>query len=255
MSKSIQFDDVADLYDAYVTVDFDIPFYLKETAHCKESILELMCGTGRVSLPLLATGKQMVCVDYSHQMLTEFARKIHRKNYQVQLVQMDVTQLAFRRLFECILLPFHSFSEIVSTTLQTHTLELIAAHLTSDGVALISLHNPSIRVQAANGQHRHLGEFPLQNHHYLHLSSVNRYDPVSQIVSGTQFYVIYDAAHQVVEQRKLAIHFQLITDADFRIMSQYAGLEIVAMYGDYSSAPFDETTSKYMIYKLKKAAG
>lgn len=55
---------VADIYDFYVKVDFDIPFFLNETEKHDEEILELMCGTGRVSIPLLQSGRKMTCVDY-----------------------------------------------------------------------------------------------------------------------------------------------------------------------------------------------
>jgi hypothetical protein len=48
MKETIKFDKVADIYDFYVNVDFDIPFFLKEAELYKGEILELMCGTGRV---------------------------------------------------------------------------------------------------------------------------------------------------------------------------------------------------------------
>lgn len=52
MSKTIDFDLVAGLYDRYVQTDFDVSFYKQ---FCKEykNILELMRGTGRISLPLI----------------------------------------------------------------------------------------------------------------------------------------------------------------------------------------------------------
>lgn len=254
MLKSIQFDAVADLYDTYVTSDFDLPFYRKETAQYNEAILELMCGTGRVSLPLLATGKRMVCVDYSHRMLIEFARKIRRKNYPVQLVQMDVTQLAFSRQFQCILLPFHSLSEIVSTALQVQALRAIAAHLALGGTAIIPLQNPTIRLKTADGTLRPLGEFALPNQHRLQVTGMNYYDETANLVSGTQWYQVRNAAGEVVEQRELAIQFKPISDGTFRAMIQHVGLEVVEMYGDYTYAPFEEARSEFMIYKLRKEA-
>jgi ubiquinone/menaquinone biosynthesis C-methylase UbiE len=68
MKKPINFDLVADLYDL-VHIDLDIPFFLNETKGYDGEILELMCGTGRISIPLLASGKKMTCVDYSVGML------------------------------------------------------------------------------------------------------------------------------------------------------------------------------------------
>jgi hypothetical protein len=64
MNKPINFDKVADIYD-FIELDFDIPFFLKETDEFEGEMLELMCGTGRVSIPLLDSGKKMSCVDYS----------------------------------------------------------------------------------------------------------------------------------------------------------------------------------------------
>lgn len=63
--KSIDFNFVADLYDSYVKVDFDLDFYEKLVSNCNGKCLELMCGTGRVSIPLLKQNIDLTCVDYS----------------------------------------------------------------------------------------------------------------------------------------------------------------------------------------------
>ena len=91
--KPINFDFVADIYDLYVNVETDIPFFLKETEGFEEEILELMCGTGRVSIPLLEAGRKLVCVDYSRGMLDIFRSKISKKNYNVNLIEQDVAEL------------------------------------------------------------------------------------------------------------------------------------------------------------------
>ena len=50
------YDYIADLYDIYVPVTFDIDFFVKETKRSSGEVLELMSGTGRVSIPLLEAG-------------------------------------------------------------------------------------------------------------------------------------------------------------------------------------------------------
>lgn len=59
------YDYVADLYDVYVPATFDIDFFLKETGQTSGEVLELMSGTGRVSIPLLEAGVKLTCVDLS----------------------------------------------------------------------------------------------------------------------------------------------------------------------------------------------
>ncbi|MDX9726894.1 MAG: hypothetical protein RBT38_10950 [Bacteroidales bacterium] len=63
MKETIKFDKVADIYDFYVKADFDIPFFLKESDGFKGEILELICGTGRVSIPLLDSVRKMTCIN------------------------------------------------------------------------------------------------------------------------------------------------------------------------------------------------
>jgi hypothetical protein len=61
--RAIDFDRVADLYDVYVRFSDDIPFFLEACANAGGTVLELMCGTGRLSLPLIEAGVALTCVD------------------------------------------------------------------------------------------------------------------------------------------------------------------------------------------------
>jgi hypothetical protein len=93
MNDPVKFDLVADLYDSYVTVKLDLEFFMEETYNYDDEILELMCGTGRVSIPLLESGRKPCCVDYSGKMLNVFRNKIASKDYPVRLIQMDIAKL------------------------------------------------------------------------------------------------------------------------------------------------------------------
>lgn len=252
MKESINFDKVSDIYDFYVNVDFDIPFFLKESERYNSEILELMCGTGRVSIPILATGKRMTCVDYSKGMLDSFAKKIDTSNYSVNLHQMDVTDLNLDKKFGLIILPFHSISEILSTDLQIKTLQSISFHLENDGVFILTLQNPKNRLKVADGVPRVMGKFPINRDKQLVITYVNQYSETEKIVSGFQFFEIYDSNNTLIEKRFLEINFKPIYDLEFREMIKSTELEIIEMYGDYSYGKFDEETSNFMIYKLKR---
>jgi SAM-dependent methyltransferase len=190
MKEAIKFDKVADIYDFYVNVDFDIPFFLKETENFEGEILELMCGTGRVSIPLLDSGRKMTCIDYSIGMLNSFGRKIKDKNYAVNLVQMDVTELDLDKKFDMIILPFHSITEILSTGFQIKALQSVASHLTGNGIFILTLQNPKTRLKMADGISRVMGKFSLEDGKELIISYVNQYNEHDMIVSGFQFYVL-----------------------------------------------------------------
>jgi SAM-dependent methyltransferase len=252
MINPIKFDLVADLYDSYVTANLDLQFFLNETTNFDDEILELMCGTGRVSIPLLQSGKKLCCVDYSEKMLEVFKKKIEDKNYPVRLIQMDVSKLELGKKFGLILLPFHSFSEILTSELQFKALKAISEHLKSDGIFICTLQNPVVRLKTADDVTRQLGEFKLKDDKRMIVSYSNKFNPNSGIVSGFQLYEIYDKSENLVDKRILDIKFKPISDSEFKDLIKPLDIEIIDRYGDYSQNPFFEKTSSYLIYKLKK---
>jgi SAM-dependent methyltransferase len=252
MKETIKFDKVADIYDFYVKADFDIPFFLKESEGFKGEILELMCGTGRVSIPLLDSGRKMTCIDYSEGMLDSFKQKIRNKNYPVNIFRMDVTNLSLDSKFGLIILPFHSFSEIISTESQIKALKTISHHLDKNGIFILTLQNPKTRLRSADGVPRVIGKFPMDNNRHMIISYVNEFDSSDSLVSGFQFYEIYDSTNNLTGKRFLETNFKLITDSQLKNLLGDTGLEIAEMFGDYSYSSFDEENSNFMIYKMVK---
>lgn len=252
MQSSINFNKVADIYDFYVKVDFDIPFFLEETRHFDGEILELMCGTGRVSMHLLEAGKKMTCIDYSQGMLDAFRKKIREKPYKVTLLQQDVTQLNIDKKFGMAILPFHSISEILSAEKQRAALKSIAKHLDTNASLIITLQNPKKRLLTTDGQTRIIGKFCLENNKQMILSYMNQYNESSKTVSGMQFYEIYDESNILIEKRFLEINFRPIYHSEFSNLLKDTHLHIDKIYGDYSYNEFNEETSDFIIYKLIK---
>jgi hypothetical protein len=58
---------VAELYDTYVNIAFDVPFLLNKTKEVLGEVLELRSGTGRVSIPLVEAGVPLTCVETTRQ--------------------------------------------------------------------------------------------------------------------------------------------------------------------------------------------
>ncbi len=250
--NTINFDTVADIYDFYVNVDFDIPFFTKETENYTGEILELMCGTGRVSIPLLKAGRKMTCVDYSKGMLNSFRKKIRKDSYSVDLVEMDVTKLKLNKKFGLIILPFHSLSEILTTEKQQEALICISNHLEKGGTFILTLQNPEKRLNQADGKMRIIGKFSIEEEKEMVLSYTNQYNEKEDVVSGYQFYEIYNSDNIMTEKRFLEINFKPIRLSTLREMISKTDLQITDINGDYSYGEFNIHKSDFMICKLTK---
>ncbi|ATW25071.1 class I SAM-dependent methyltransferase [Candidatus Formimonas warabiya] len=251
--KSIDFNFVADLYDTYVTVDFDVEFFKKLAKRTPEKCLELMCGTGRVSIPLLQEQVDLTCVDYSSEMLNVFKNKAKALGISPGLICQDVCALNLEEKYAFIFIPFNSFSEISDSQRQETALIKIFQHLEHNGTFVCTLYNPDHRIKTADGQLRILGNFPIDPDKNLIVSYYNQFDPKTRKVTGVQFYEIYDQHHKLCDKRFLEICFSLLTKDDFIRMAENAGFRVKDIYGDYCFSPFKET-SMFMNFILKKKA-
>ena len=53
----------------------DIPFYLRQIRKHGEPVLELACGTGRITIPLSSKGIKITGLDISESMLEQAKKK------------------------------------------------------------------------------------------------------------------------------------------------------------------------------------
>src|SRR5512146_2216564 len=84
------YDRIADLYDIYIPFTFDVDFFVEETRKTRGEVLELMSGTGRVSIPLLEAGVRLTCVDMSAESNAVLQRKLEQRGLRADVHCMDV---------------------------------------------------------------------------------------------------------------------------------------------------------------------
>lgn len=242
---------VAEKYDAYVRSTFDLPFFLDEARRAGGPVLELMAGTGRVTVPLREAGIPLTCVDSSPEMLAILRRKLAERGLQTEVAQQDVTALDLPQRFALIILPFHSFSELLTVDDQRKALARIHAHLAVDGRFICTLHNPPVRMKGEDGRLRLYGEFPLPGDDTLLLWGLSHYTPGNPLVTGLQLYEEYDADGIMRQKTMLDVRFRLVEKDEFAALATEAGFTVTALYGNYDRSPFEEGSSSFMIWELK----
>ena len=235
---TIDFAQVADLYDAYANTDFDIPFYLGFCRRYRQ-ILELMCGTGRVSLPLIREGYDLTCVDYSWEMLEVFRAKLP-PGAKTELICQDVSQLDLGKQFDLVMIPFHSLAEITDREKRKQAVRKIYLHLPPRGTFFCTLYNPDYRKKTADGSERRLGEYTLDGGRKLTVKYVNTYAEAEGNIIGRQLYEIYNKDGQLHEKRVMPICFSLISREEMTETAREAGFTLKEIYGDYEGNPYRE---------------
>lgn len=246
--KNIDFGFVADIYDNYVNTDFDISFY-KELCKDYESILELMCGTGRISIPLIQAGVDLTCVDYSQEMLNILGSKLNDGN--ASMLCQDVCKLDVGKSFDLVFIAFNSIAEIIDRMRRKLAFRCIYDHVNTGGSFFCTLYNPAYRIKSADGNLKCLGKYDIGENKTLLITHFNSYDSERNLIYGTQFYEIYDRRNRLMDKRFLDIAFSLITREELLEDCGEAGFKIQSIYGDYDFGPYTEE-SRFMNFLFRK---
>ena len=255
MSHINDYGIVADLYDTYVPATDDIDFFVNEAKKCSGQVLELMAGTGRVSLPIVQAGVNLTCVDISAELLAVLRDKLARHNLVADVYQADVRELNLGKQFDLVIIPFNSFAHLALVLDQRNALTRIRQHLTPNGQFICTLGNPAKRRASVDGKLRLFKKYALDNGQgTLLLWLLENFDAADDHVVNTfEFFEEYDAKGMLRAKRLMELNFRLSTREEFEQLAQSVGFQVLALYGDYAYSEFREDSSAMMIWRMGKA--
>ena len=105
----------ANIYDGLNTFLSDLQFYKKWLPKNKEAeILELCCGTGRLTIPIAKDGYSICGVDYTPSMLEQAKMKAIEAELVIDFIEADIRMLDLQEKFDLIFIPFNSMNRVLS---------------------------------------------------------------------------------------------------------------------------------------------
>jgi SAM-dependent methyltransferase len=111
--------------------DQDVGFWLDLTRRAGGPVLELACGTGRITKPLAAAGVEVIGLDVDPAMLAR-ARKASFP--LLMLMAADMRRFALARKFAAVIVPYNSFQLLTEPDDAADCLQHIHEHLAPAGV-------------------------------------------------------------------------------------------------------------------------
>jgi len=112
--------------------DFGEPAIVHEAAGAGAAVLELGCGAGRVTHPLIGLGHPVVAVDESAEMLAHV--------HDAETVCARIQDLSLGRRFGAVLLASHLINADDET--RSAFLDACRRHVADDGCVIIQQHSP-----------------------------------------------------------------------------------------------------------------
>ena len=126
----------------------DISFY---QSHCRQGaqVLELGCGTGRISRALASSGCHVTSLDISYPMLTWAHTQANNNPFYVC---MDMTRMAFCQKFDHILIPYNTLNLLRDESAIHNCLQQVHDLLKPEGTLLFQLYIPDRQLIELNGR-------------------------------------------------------------------------------------------------------
>src|SRR5271157_3471840 len=141
----------ADIYDYYsIGPDGNVEFYVAEAIKAGSPVLEVACGTGRITFPVVQAGIQITDLDLSPSMLEVAAHKLETLDAEtqsrVELVKGDMRDFSLGKKFQLIIIPYNAFQYIYTTEDQKRALTCIREHLDESGQLIFSIFDPKLNI-------------------------------------------------------------------------------------------------------------
>lgn len=244
------YDIVSDLYDAYVQFDFDINFYLDRYSNFKGNVLELMAGTGRLSIPLLKNNVSLDCVDLSKGLLDKLRHKLIADKLNSNVFCQNICTLQIPYKYDSVIIGCNSFAEIIKKEDRDKVLRSVYDVLNEDGEFVLTLHNPQHRRKMIDRRLNHVDNFKTGEKTISF--SISSHEDQNAIVHLNQFYEIYDNNGYMIEKKMINLNFALLSKTEIEKELNDEGFIIKEIFGNYDKKIFNEIDSQYIIIIASK---
>ncbi len=248
MRSQHPFDDWADIYDrVYAYLTHDVPFYVQQSLASGGPVLELGCGTGRVSLAIAEAGFDVVGVDISPRMLAAARAKADEQGLaaRCRFVHGDMRTVNLKRRFPLVIMPFRSFQSMLTVDDQRQALANAKAHLKHGGMLALDVFAPDIPMLAVDDSATfHVRDVPQRKTgHTFVVWGQNRWDHLAQTNAARLFIEELDQDATVMRR----LHREFTVRYTFRYEMQYlleaCGFTVEVVYGGFDGGPVEENSA------------
>jgi ubiquinone/menaquinone biosynthesis C-methylase UbiE len=228
----------------------DVPFWRRVAARAKGRVLELGCGTGRVTIPLAKAGIDLVGVDRSAPMLRRAQQRAARASRNQRsaigsphLVRADIRALPFPpRAFTTVIAPYGILQSLIRPRDLTATLASVARVLAPGGTFGIDLVPDVPKWREYRNRVQLRGE---SNGARLTLIESVVQDRRRHLTMFEQRYV--ERRGDEVREHRFDLTFRTLSVQAMSRQLERAGFSVDAVLGDYRERPWDDRADVWII--------
>jgi SAM-dependent methyltransferase len=221
-------------YDAVHASLPDVEFWVQKARQAGGDVLELACGTGRLSLPIAAAGLNVVGIDVSEPFLSCAKQKAAGRNLNARFERADIRHFALPNVFQFVAFPFRSVAVLISDQDLDACFACVRRHVDRGAMFIVDAFNPSrdgtvpspavVRYESPEGSE------------IVEVGHERRYDPVSRVATSVFTYFLPVSREPIRTQLSL----RLYTAAELSAALRANGFQLVDHLGGYDGAAYTE---------------
>ena len=216
-------------------------------------ILELGCGTGRITVPIAQDGHHVVGLDHSGAMLERAERRARRANVDVRWVEGDMRAFSFNEAFALVFVALNSFL-MLDPNDRWSCLARVREHLAPRGRVAIDVFqpDPEVVVGLDGGVMDEWERVDPES-----ARAVRKFSSSRANVDGVTQRIWYEEIDDQGAVRRIGgtttLHYLYRREAE--LLFSEAGFVIETLHGDYDGNPADAQSRKLPVVAKRKERG
>ena len=237
----------AETYDAR-TGGFpgEIDWWVRHAVASGGPVLELACGTGRVTWPIARSGVPAVGLDRSPAMLraaeAKRAAEPRETSKQVRFVAGDMASFSLGETFALVIIPARAFQALLTVEQQRGALDCIHAHLRPGGRLQIDLFDPRLELLLPElptppSPHRGSVRHPVSGNVVSIDVLMRRNDPLTQVLRERWRFTETGSSGDVLRQEDEILELRWTYRQEMRHLLELCAFEVEGEFSDFQGGP------------------
>jgi len=229
----------------------DVAFWQRLAAAADGDVLELGCGTGRISLPIAKGGVALTGIDRSAPMLARARTRARRARLgtRVRLVRGDIRVLPFQaQRFRLVMAPYGILQSLTRERDLAATLASVARVLDRDGRFGIDL-VPDLPQWAEYREKKTLAGRLGRDTRVSLIESV-RQDRARRLTIFDQRYTT--VRNGATREHRFSLTFRTLSVPQMAKRLERAGFAVDAVLGDYRGGPWDARADVWVVLARRR---
>ncbi len=241
--------DFARFYDwQYAGNKADVPFYAALAEQCGSPILEVACGTGRITIPLARRGFRMVGIDLSEHML-EYAyislgsEPDHVRD-RITLAKADMRSFDLDEAFSGVFIPNASVFHLPDQESLSECFSCLYRHTLPGGMVVIDVVSPTLMSGQEVGVERMTKEcvnprtglitreFNKKLNIDQAIQTVKVLHTYVECIGDTERHFVFEQSYRWLERNECVDLLRMVGFADICVM------------GDHDRSPYDDDSPR-----------